>query len=93
MRVLLELEPEEVRDIIDYQLIGECVHLSIWNTGKRRRLYDSTFTLAEMEKIPEITRKAGRWTIYGVSETVRISVEELELWKKLGKVCRQLLMR
>ncbi|MBR6982100.1 MAG: hypothetical protein IKH75_00980 [Ruminococcus sp.] len=93
MRLLLELEPEEVRDVIDYPLIGECVHLSIWNTGKRRRLYDSTFTQEEKEKIPDITRKAGRWAVYGIKDHVQISVDELALWKKLGSFCLQLLRR
>lgn len=88
MKMMLVLSREEVRREIPYALICETREGSIWNTGRRRRIWKDMFTKSEKEAATRLFRTAHLWHLTtGVPEEVTMTMSTIRLWHKLGKFC------
>lgn len=78
----------EVHAIIPYALVCMTRYGAHWDTGRRRRLWDQSFSDAEKKAATRLFNLSHRWTLTtGVPETVKMSVNTFLLWKKLGDFC------
>lgn len=90
-KLLLILSHDEVHRDIPYSLVCETHNSAQWNTGRRRRAWEKTFSESERKAASRLFRQADTWALHrGVPDTVRMSVETFDLWQKLGKFCAQL---
>ena len=83
------LEHGEVRDKLHYDLICSSIGSTLWNTSYIKRAYGKEFTWEERDYISHtIKPKAHKWYLdTGVPSEVKMSYEEYQLWRKLGKFC------
>ena len=88
MKMYLELSHTEVQEQIPYAVICECRESARWNTGRRKRMWKEMFSEAEREAASRLFRQAHLWyLIKGVPESVKMTVNTLHLWNKLGCFC------
>lgn len=88
MKVMLQLEREDIYKEIPFGVVCEAREGARWNTGRRKRLWDETFTEKEKEACTRLFRQARTWSLVkGVPEQLIISVNTLRLWQKLGNFC------
>lgn len=89
MKLYMELSHEEVQRLIPYAIIAETTSRSVWGTGRRKRLWAASFTLAEREKLNKMIAQAKRWALVtGVPlDGVKMTASTYNLWEKLGNFC------
>ncbi len=89
MNLFIELTHDEIVRDIPYQIIAETTESARWNTGRCKRLYSELFTDEEKKQCSRIRSQARLWAfVHGVpNEGVKVSVQMLKLWHKLGEFC------
>lgn len=91
MNVMLTFSHDEIVKNFPYALICETRYGSKWDTGKRRRLFNETFSVDEYSRCRKIFRLAHSWTLTkGVPKEVKMTVGTYNTWKKLGEFCAAL---
>lgn len=69
MTTMVELTHDEAQNHLAYALICETMEGAFWNSGRRRRMYNKTFTETEQRQIPRIKAAAHKWCLVtGVPE-------------------------
>jgi hypothetical protein len=84
---------EEILLNLPYRFISETARSSVWNTGRRRRLFDQTFDLAERGACLSIIQQSNAWEKTGAPERVSLSTDTLSLWERLASFCFELTER
>lgn len=88
---ILELTRDEVNRHIPYPVVCEAHESGVWNTGRRKRLWNEEFTAEEQAACERLFRLAKSWTLVkGVPDSVRLTTKNLILWQKLGRFCASL---
>lgn len=87
MNIEMVFTNEEVKLNIPFEMICQTRYSSIWNTMKRKLLWNQVFTEVEKEKAEKIFRQAYSWYINGIAEYVRIDFEMYRLWDKIARFC------
>lgn len=91
MKVMIELDREDIHRELPYAVICEARYGSRWNTGKRRRRWMEEFTESEREAASKIFSKAHRmYLASGVPDSMIMSKKTLALWQKIGDFCASL---
>ena len=91
MKAFIELSSNEIQSEIPYVLICEVMGSASWNTGKRRRLWKDCFTESERQACAKLYKQSQKWYfVKGVPDTIKVSINTLRLWYKLGEFCTQL---
>lgn len=76
---------------IPFALICETHEGSRWNTGKRKCLWNETFTKSEQDACVRLFRKAADWSlVHGAPEKIVMQRSTYDLWMKLGAFCAEL---
>ena len=87
MRMMLKLNEEDIKKL-PYQMIAETASRSIWNTGKRKRLWAETFNKNERDACNAIIRQAKKWMFQtGTPDELVMSLKTYELWHTLALFC------
>lgn len=91
MKLYLEFSHDEIQREIPYAIIAETMSRSVWNTGKRKRLFAQMFTERERDKIRGIHSQAYSWyLVKGVPDNVKMTLATYRLWHKLADFCASL---
>ena len=92
MTLYIEFTHDEICDEIPYTIIAETTSRSLWDTGRRKRLWNALFTNRERELCKAIRQKAHVWAITkGVpNEGVKMTLETYNLWFKFSEFCANL---
>lgn len=90
MNLNIILTRDEIESLIPYQIICETRYTSIWDTGKRRRLWNERFSAAEQEVAEKLFRQARRWYINGITESASFDLMEYRMWDRLAEFCLSL---
>ncbi len=91
MKLMITYSHDEIQEELPYEIIGETASRSIWETGKRKRLWDAAFSENEKEACRRIIRQAKSWLLgKGVPEEITMSLKTRELWYRLADLCFQL---
>ena len=89
--IMLKLSRAEVQQSIEYPLICETMCSSIWETGRRRRMWSETFTESERRACYKLKSQAYTWYLKkGVPDEVTMALSTLSLWKRLAAFCASL---
>ena len=87
----IEMDYEYVRQNIPYQIITETTSMSIWETGRRRRLYNQMFNETERRSLHEIIKTARRFAFRCIpADGMKASAHTLGLWRRLADFCAML---
>ena len=87
----IEMDYEYVRLTIPYQIIAETTSMSIWETGRRRRLFNQMFNETERKSCYEIIKTAKRFAFRGIpADGMKASAHTLALWRRLADFCAML---
>lgn len=90
-RLDLVFSRDEVADNIPYKLVCETRFSSVWETGRRRRLWVELFTPEERNACIRLFRKSYSWhCVRGVPDEVKMCLSTYKLWVKLGEFCAAL---
>ena len=90
-KVMLTLSSEEIKQQIPYPMICETRFGSTWDTGRRRRAWESQFTVQEREEAETLFRQAYNWHLKkGVPESVTMPSQTLLLWNRIAEFCASL---
>ena len=82
---------DEIAENIPYQLVCTVRFSSMWETGRRRRLWKELFTPEERNACTRLFRQAHLWYLTrGVPDEVRMCLSTYKLWAKLGEFCAAL---
>ena len=85
---MIALTHDQIIKEIPYAVICEAHESARWRTGRRRRLYDETFTVSEQAACVRLFSKAADWALVkGAPEVVRMNKSTYDLWQKLGEFC------
>ena len=88
---MIALTHEKILETIPFMFVCETHEGAHWNTGKRRRLWNETFTKQEQVACNRLFAKARDWSlIHGVPDVVRMNRSTYWLWIKLGEFCELL---
>ena len=90
MMIELVLSGEEIKENIPYSIICMTRYGSVWDTMKRKRRWNTEFSLVEQEVAEEIFRQAHRWLTNGVPNSTRMEFLTFELWNKIAEFCGSL---
>ena len=90
LQFYITLDHDEIQKDIPYRLIAETTRRSVWDTGKRRRLFDQEFDTFERGACLSIIAQAKAWEKNGAPEKTSLSVFTLSLWERLADFCAQL---
>lgn len=91
MRTMLRFDHDAIIDELPYALIGETTSRAIWNTGKRKRLWNKMFTRSEKRTCAKIISQSQKWLLTtGVPNEVRMCGRTRMLWNKLADFCYKL---
>ena len=92
MKMYIELSHDEIQKEIPYQIIAETTSRSIWDTGRRKRLFASLFTEAERDMVSKIKAQAHSWALVkGVPDKgVKMTIGTYQLWHKFADFCATL---
>ncbi|MBQ6403876.1 MAG: hypothetical protein IJI27_08220 [Oscillospiraceae bacterium] len=85
---MIELSNEEIQRNLPYAIIGETASRSVWETGRRKRLFAERFTEAERELCYCIIRDAKKWLLKtGCPESVKMRTTTYAMWWRLAEFC------
>lgn len=87
MNIELIFTKEEINKNIPYNMICETRYGSVWNTMKRRLLWNNEFTKEEKENAEKMFRQTHTWYTKGVTESVRMDFSTYRLWNKVTEFC------
>lgn len=87
MQLMISMARDEIRDSLPYQIIDETARRSIWNTGRRKRLFAERFTNDEQETCASIITQAKQWVHHGCPENTVMHPNTLKLWFRLAEFC------
>lgn len=92
MKLLIHMTHDDIRRKLPYAIIAETTSRSIWNTGRRKRMFVAEFTEAERRRCAEIRRQAYSWALVrGVPmKGVTMSMATYDTWQKFGNFCGRL---
>lgn len=92
MKIYMELSHDEVQRLIPYMIVAETTSRSVWNTGRRKRLWAASFTPSEREKLLKMSTQAKRWALVtGVPLAgVKMTANTYNLWERFGQFCAEL---
>ncbi len=92
MRMFIHFNHDEIQKEIPYRIIAETTSRSIWNTGRRKRLFANLFSKAERDMVSKIKAQAHSWALVkGVpKEGVAMTMSTYQLWHKLAEFCASL---
>ena len=91
MKLYVTLSHYEIIAELPYALIYSTRESAVWNSGTRKRRWAQEFTPAERAAAARIFRLAHSWfLVNGVPDEVKMTVETLCLWGKLGAFCASL---
>lgn len=91
MTLEIILSSDDIKRMVPYQIIGETRYSSIWDTSKRRRLWNESFSKEDEDTCEKLFRQARRWFVNGVTESARFTLAEYEMWDRLTVFCISLL--
>lgn len=78
----------EIEANIPYKIVAEVIGGAKWNTGRRKRLMNESFTLTERNAIYKIYSQARSWyLVKGLPDELRITPHILRLWHRLANFC------
>lgn len=81
----------EVNKEIPYNLICQTRYSSIWNTMRRKLIWNAEFSDVERSKAEKIFNQAHNWSVgRGIPETVRMDIFTYNLWDKIATFCMSL---
>ena len=85
---------EEIGKYISYAMICQTRYSSIWNTRKRKTLWNKEFSDTDKLKAEEIFNQAYRWFVgkNDIPNTVRMDISTYKLWNRIEKFCYLLYM-
>ena len=78
---------EEIIKEIPYQFICQTRYSSIWDTMRRKVLWNNVFTEEEKEQVERMFRQTYTWCTKGITDTVRMDFYTYLLWDKIRKFC------
>lgn len=82
------IEVGELDKILNYRLIAEQTHSSMFKTGKVQRKLAEEFTPDEIVMIGKISVKAEKWYLKALpKEEIVMPMDEFRVWQKLSKFC------
>lgn len=89
MTMFLHLSHDEICKEIPYMLITETTSRSVWDTGRRKRLWSQIFTEQERAACRKIRQQAHTWALVkGVPDDgVNMTIKTYKLWHKLADFC------
>lgn len=88
MKLVIELDRDEIKDHIPYEIIWATRYSSVWNTMRRKQRWKTEFSGYERERANAMCRQAYNWTCTtGLPETLRMSKGTYDLWQRLGAFC------
>ncbi len=92
MRLFIEFSHDEIQNEIPYQIIAETTSRSIWDTGRRKRMFSQLFSKRERDACSKIRQQAHMWALVkGVpNEGVKMTMDTYKLWHKLAEFCASL---
>lgn len=92
MTILLHFSHDDICKEIPYQIIAETTSRSVWNTGRRKRLWNELFTEQERRTCSDIRKQAHMWAfVKGVPmKGVAMSRKTYLTWHKLADFCASL---
>ena len=92
MTIFLYFSHDEICNEIPYMMIAETTSRSVWNTGKRRRLWSQTFTEKERAACRKLRQQANLWALVrGVpKDGVSMTVKTYNLWHRFADFCANL---
>ena len=92
MKLYLELSHDEIQREIPYMIVAETMCRSVWNTGRRKRMFVQQFTEAEHDRIYKMKSQAYAWALVrGVPlKGVKMTIETYRLWHRLADFCASL---
>ena len=87
----LSLSREQIQRDIPYQVVCETRYGARWDTGTRKRRWDSEFSHAEQQLASRLFRQAQTWALKsGAPASVKMTGAAYDLWQKLGDFCASL---
>lgn len=85
------LTNEEVDQYIPYGMICMTRYSGIWNTIRRKIMWNEEFSETERFKAEKLFCQAHNWAVgHGVPSTVRFDLFTFGLWKKIEAFCKSL---
>ena len=88
MKLFISFDHDEIQREIPYEIIAETASRSVWDTGKRRRMWSNEFTEREKETCYRIIVQAKNWYLRtGVPEEVKMSIATYNMWFRLANFC------
>lgn len=78
---------EEIQKEISYQLICHTRYGSVWDTMRRKVLWDMVFSEEEKEKAEKMFRQTYTWYVKGIPDTVRMDFSTYLLWDRIESFC------
>ena len=89
--MFFEFDHDEIHDTIPYAFISETRYGSAWNTMRRRRLWNATFTEEERKLANKLCAQAHDWHVgRGVPDTVKMKSTTYDMWRRLAAFCASL---
>lgn len=86
-KIEMILTREEIQKEIPYHLICQTRYGRIWDTMRRKMLWNKIFTEEEKEKTEKMFRQAYTWYTKGIPDTVRMDFSTYLLWDKIRSFC------
>lgn len=88
MRLMIVLDREEIKERIPYAMICETRYGMGWGTMRRKRRWKEEFSEKERDACRKLFALAYSWyLVKGVPDEVKMNVNTLALWEKLGEFC------
>lgn len=86
--IILTMKREDIQARLPYAMICTTRESSIWDTGKRRKLWKERFTPEERSAASKIFAQAHDWYLKkGVPDEIRLSTKTFSLWERLVFFC------
>ena len=87
-KIMVELSREEIQQQIPYLLICETTSRSVWNAGKRKRLWKQRFTESEQIACNRLIAQSKQWGLRtGVPDKIVMCLRTIDLWNRLAGFC------
>lgn len=86
----LSLSAEEVRSELHYDLLCEVRSSVRWQTGRRRRLWEQTFDLADRQQAERIFAACRRMCLTSGPRPLTMDISTYDLWMRLVAFCGSL---
>ena len=90
--IQISLQNSELDHELHYRLITETRHISAWDTGRRKRLYNEAFSSEEQAQHEFLFRQAWQWERGNLPKEgcTTMTPDTYAQWQKLAHFCYQL---